>query len=472
MRISQKPAHPAALLALVMISSGCGSKDASPPAAGDGAEPSEELSGGDTTVFDTSQNAFSLSARNMTQERRSAFYVGNSFFKENWVIAPSSTEGRDGLGPLYNARSCSGCHFMDGRGKPSEDPSEPLLSVLVRLSIPGKDAHGGALPEPTYGGQVQPDAISGIMAEGGVFVAFSDVTGQFDDGELYVLKSPTYSFALTRGAMVPDTLRSPRVAPQMVGLGLLEAIAEKDVLAGEDPDDKNADGISGRANWVWDQTKQTKALGRFGWKANQPSLSQQTMGAFLGDMGITTPLFPNNECSPAEADCAAAPNGGSPEASETVVARVTFYSTTLAVPARRDWQDETVLAGKALFRSAGCAGCHTPRFETGELAEYPELSGQTIWPYSDLLLHDMGEALADGRPDFEADGREWRTPPLWGIGLFQVVNGHTRLLHDGRARDATEAILWHGGEAEASAEAFRAMDKQNREALLRFLGSL
>lgn len=434
------------------------------------AEPGEEYAGGETTVFDTSLNAFSLSARNMTSERRSTFFVGNSFFKENWVIAPASTEGRDGLGPLYNARSCSGCHLLDGRGSPPEDPAEPLVSVLVRLSIPGQD--GEPAPEPPYGGQLQPRAIPGVVPEGDAFVSYEEQPGTFPDGAPYSLRRPTYSFALNRGDMQADTMRSPRVAPQMIGLGLLEAISESDILAAADPDDVDADGISGKANTVWDSAAGKMALGRFGWKANQPNLAEQTAGAFLGDIGISTSLFPTQECTAAQLDCAAAPNGGNPECSNHILHAVTFYSTTLAVPARRDWQDQEVLRGKTLFSEAGCAKCHTPVHKTGTLAEYPELSNQTIRPYTDMLLHDMGDELADGRPDFDADGREWRTPPLWGIGLLDVVNGHMNLLHDGRARGIVEAIMWHGGEAEASREAFRVMSLEQRQSLVRFVESL
>jgi CxxC motif-containing protein (DUF1111 family) len=459
------------LCAIAVALAGCSPAEA-PPDASPKAEPGEELSGGETTVFDTSKNAYSLSARNMTQERRSGFFVGNSFFKENWVVAPSSTAGRDGLGPLYNARSCSSCHFMDGRGSPPESAGEPMLSVLVRLSVPGQTDKGDPAPEPTYGGQLQPKAIAGVMPEGDAFVTYEEIPGGFTDGETYSLRRPTYSFTLARGEMLEATMRSPRVAPAMIGLGLLEAISKEDIVRAADPDDEDGDGISGRPNHVWDAARGESALGRFGWKANQPTLMQQTAGAFLGDMGITTPIFDAQECTATEEDCFAAPTGGDPEASAEILDRVTFYSTTLAVPARRDWDDSTVLRGKRLFAEAGCANCHTPVQETGTLEGYAELSNQTIRPYTDLLLHDMGEALADGRPDFEADGREWRTPPLWGIGLLEVVNGHTNLLHDGRARDFVEAVLWHGGEAEASREAFRSMPREDRLALVRFLESL
>ncbi|HVK67581.1 MAG TPA: di-heme oxidoredictase family protein [Polyangium sp.] len=456
---------------VVCVVVGCGA-EAPPGETGPSAEPGEELSGGETTVHDTSKNAYSLSARNMTAERRSAFFVGNSFFKENWVIAPSSTAGRDGLGPLFNARSCSSCHLLDGRGSPPDDPAEPLVSVLLRLSIPGTDAHGGPAPEPTYGGQLQPRAIPGVMPEGDAFVAYEEMPGSFPDGETYSLRKPIYTIAAARGDMQPGTLVSPRVAPVMIGLGLLEAVAEEDILRAEDPDDADGDGISGRANHVWDVVRGAASLGRFGWKANQPTLMQQTAGAFHGDIGITTSLFLTEDCTDAQADCKAAPTGGAPEASEKILADVAFYSTTLAVPARRDVADPVVLAGKRHFLELGCGKCHTPVFHTGTFDGYPELSGQTIRPFTDLLLHDMGEALADDRPDFKADGREWRTAPLWGIGLLRVVNGHENLLHDGRARGFVEAVLWHGGEAEGSREAFRALPAEERRALVRFLESL
>ncbi len=436
------------------------------------AEPGEELTGGETTVFDTSPNAFSLSSRNMTPERRSTFFVGNSFFKENWIIAPASTDGRDGLGPLYNARSCSGCHLLDGRGSPPETSKEPLVSVLVRLSVEGQTPNGSPAGEPTYGGQIQPLAIPGVVPEGAVFVSYEDVPGMLPDGEAYSLRHPTYTFALGRGDMQMGTMTSPRAAPQMIGLGLLEAVLEADILAGADPDDADGDGISGRPNMVWDVVLGKKMLGRFGWKANQPNLAQQTAGAFRGDMGISTTLFSTQECSAAETDCTAAPDGGDPECSAHILEAVTLYSKTLAPPARRDWQEQEVLHGKQLFAKAGCAGCHTPSFQTGTLEGFEELSNQKIWPYTDLLLHDMGDELADGRPDFDADGREWRTPPLWGVGLFQAVNGHTNLLHDGRARGVVEAILWHGGEGKASRDVFAAMSREERQALVRFVESL
>jgi CxxC motif-containing protein (DUF1111 family) len=433
--------------------------------------PGEELAGGDTTVFDATNFAFSYHARNLDDAGESAFFVGNSFFKDNWVAAPASTEGRDGLGPLFNARSCSGCHAFDGRAAPPQ-PGEAALGLLVRLSVPGVAADGGPVPEPIYGGQVQPLAIADVPAEGAITIAWTEEPGEYGDGTAYSLRRPTLGFEALLGPLAADAMTSPRVAPHMIGLGLLEAIAEQDILSREDPDDDDDDGISGRANRPWDPVTGAPGLGRFGWKANQVGMVQQVTGAFLGDMGITGALHPMQECSPVQSACASATTGGDPELSELIADRVTYYSATLAVPARRDVDDPDVLAGRELFGTLGCDGCHVPDWTTSSSAIDSALQGQHIWPYTDLLLHDMGEGLADGRPDYDASGMEWRTPPLWGLGLVPVVNGHDTLLHDGRARGFAEAILWHGGEAEAAREGFRLLSADERASLLRFLESL
>lgn len=461
----RRPTFPTLLLALLSLGTSC-DDDAPAP------EPGEELAGGDTTVFDATPSAFSLSARNMSFERRQRFVVGNSFFNKNWVTAPSSTEGRDGLGPTFNARSCSTCHFHDGRGRPPVG-DEPFTQMLLRISVPGESAHGGPLAAPLYGDQLQPDGIDGVPGEAVPKVSYTEQPGAFADGEPYSLRAPTYTLeAPAFGPLPPDLLVSPRVAPAMIGLGLLEAIPEPDLLAREDPDDRDGDGISGRANRVWDVAAGALAVGRFGWKAGQPSVRQQTAGAFNGDMGITSSLFPDQNCPEGQDACRAAPNGGAPEVADDLLADIVLYAETLAVPARRDPGDATVLRGRQVFRDAGCADCHTPRHTTAADAALDEARGQTIWPYTDLLLHDMGEGLADDRPDYAADGREWRTPPLWGIGLVETVNGHTDFLHDGRARSLMEAILWHGGEAEASQEAVLALSRADRDALIAFLQSL
>ena len=452
---------PACLFALLVLIGGVFAEEAQ-----------EALSGGAATVFATTRQAFGQPLPNLTADQETQFFVGNSFFNRNWVSAPSSTTARDGLGPLFNARSCSACHLHDGRGRPPE-PGEDMLSMLVRLSIPGHDARQGVVPEPTYGDQLNGLAVPGVPPEGRAVTTYEEIAGTYGDGEPYSLRKPTYAFTdLNYGPLHPQVLLSPRVAPAMVGLGLLEAVPAEALLALADPDDADGDGISGRANHVWDKTRQQTVLGRFGWKANQPTVAQQVAGAFLGDIGITSSLFPDENCPPTALACRQAVNGGSPELSENLLGHVVFYSRTLAVPARRNAQEPAVRRGRQLFDEAQCGACHTPTLRTGVVPGLPDLSQQVIHPYTDLLLHDMGAALADGRPDFEATGSEWRTPPLWGIGLVETVNRHTYFLHDGRARNLAEAILWHGGEAEASKAYFRRLPRADREALLQFLRSL
>lgn len=454
------------LVVIALLGSACGD---------DGSlyEPGEELAGGDTTVFETGGTAFSLAARNLEGARRDDFFVGNAFFKRNWVTAPASTSGQDGLGPTFNATACAACHFMDGRGAPPAEDNDEFLGLLVRLSVPGTDATGGPLDEPSYGGQFNHRAILGVMPEGKSRVRYTERPGTFGDGTPFSLRVPAYTFTeLAYGPLSPQTMFSPRTANAMIGLGLLEAVSEGDVLAYADPDDDDGDGISGRANRVWDPIARAPRLGRFGWKANQPGIEQQVSGAFLGDIGITSALHPAQNCPAPQTTCAAATTGGEPEADDDTIRTVTYYSRLLAVPARRDVEDPEVLRGKQLFRDAGCASCHVPKYVTGAFPGIPELEGQAIFPYSDMLLHDMGEDLADHRPDFLATGAEWRTPPLWGLGLVPVVNGHSNYLHDGRARDTSEAILWHGGEAEKARETYRTMKRADRAALVRFVESL
>ncbi|MEE4716637.1 di-heme oxidoredictase family protein [Pseudomonas alliivorans] len=447
------------------------------------AEPGEALSGGSATVKKSDQNAFSLPSANLSPVRRLDFSVGNSFFRSPWVIAPSTTTARDGLGPLFNTNACQNCHIKDGRGHPPEAGDNNAVSMLVRLSIPDDPAfadliqRNGVLPEPNYGGQLQDMANPGVTPEGKVRVEYDALTVKFRDGTAVELRQPTLRITqLGYGPMHPDTHVSARIAPPMIGLGLLEAIPDEAVLANADPDDKNGDGISGRANWVWDDAQQTVVMGRFGWKAGQPNLNQQNVHAFSGDMGLTTSLRRFDDCTPTQSDCLAAPNGngpdGEPEVSDNILRLVEFYTRNLGVPARRNVDDPQVLAGKSLFFQAGCQQCHVPSFKTRADAAEPELANQEIRPYTDLLLHDMGDGLADNRTEFQATGREWRTPPLWGLGLTAAVNGHTQMLHDGRARNAMEAILWHGGEAQAAQRQVLAFNAEQRKALLAFLNSL
>jgi CxxC motif-containing protein (DUF1111 family) len=443
------------------------------------AEPGEALSAGSATVRKADQNAFSLPSANLSPSRRLDFSVGNSFFRNPWVTAPATTTARDGLGPLLNTNACQNCHIKDGRGHPPAPGAQSAVSMLVRLSIPAGSEHAeiiqrlGVLAEPTYGAQLQDMANPGTAPEGKVRVSYSTQLVGFADGQQVELRTPSLEISqLGYGALHPDTLFSARIAPPMIGLGLLEAIPEAAILANADPDDRNGDGISGRANQVWDREQQRTALGRFGWKAGQPTLNQQNADAFANDMGLTTTLIAQDNCTAVQTDCRNAPHGGEPEVSDNILASVLFYTRNLGVPARRGANTAQVLAGKNLFHQAGCQGCHTPQFITAADAAEPELANQTIRPYSDLLLHDMGEGLADNRPEFLASGQEWRTPPLWGIGLTETVNGHSQFLHDGRARNLLEAILWHGGEAEAAKQQVLTFNADERAALLAFLNSL
>lgn len=442
-------------------------------------EPGEALSGGSTTVMKFDQNAYSMPSANLAPMRRLDFSVGNSFFRNPWVIAPASTTARDGLGPLLNTNACQNCHIKDGRGHPPAPDATSAVSMLVRLSIPAGPEHAevvrerGIAPEPSYGGQLQDMAIPGVAPEGKVRLRYSSEQVRFADGTEVELRRPEIELNdLAYGDMHPETRMSLRIAPPMIGLGLLEAIPEEALLANADPDDRNGDGISGRPNRVFDQTSRQTVIGRFGWKAGQPSLNQQNADAFFNDMGLSTSLLSGSSCTDRQTECRAMPDGGEPEVSDDILAQVLFYTRNLGVPARRNVDDPQVLAGKTLFHRAGCQSCHVPQFPTAADAAEPELANQLIRPYTDLLLHDMGEGLADNRPEFEASGREWRTPPLWGIGLTQAVSGHTQFLHDGRARNLLEAILWHGGEAEKARQIVLGYDQNERTALLSFLESL
>lgn len=453
------------------------------------AEPFEALPGGAATSHKlVGPDSFSHSSGNLSFQQESDFKVGNALFRKIWVSAPSSTQASDGLGPLFNARACQHCHLKDGRGRPPEAPDEDAVSLFLRLSVPPRtDAERKALadktllsiPEPTYGGQLQNFAVPGLLGEGRMVIDYAEVPVKLADGTVVSLRKPTYRVAdLNYGPMSPHVMLSPRIAPPMIGLGLVEQIHQADILAQADPDDRDGDGISGKPGYGLDENGKP-VFSRFGWKATMPSIRLQSAGAFSGDIGISTPAAPDSrgDCTEKQPACRKAPDGvqprlGDTEAPDPVLALVTFYSQNLAAPARRDVDDRQVLRGKEQFYAAGCVSCHRPKYVTRRDAPNPAHRFQLIWPYSDFLLHDMGEGLADGRPDGNADGSEWRTPPLWGIGLTQTVSGHTYFLHDGRARNLLEAILWHGGEAQNARDAVVGMQKDDRDALIRFLESL
>ena len=428
-----------------------------------------EFSGGETTVFDASSHAFSIPAPNLSPAALEKHLEGDVEFEAVFVTAPAVVN--PGLGPIYNNVSCINCHSRDGRGRPPSS-DEGLVSLLFRLSLPKtENSIEGKPPTPVpgFGTQLNNRAIVDADPEGKVKIDYTEQTLTTADGTRVHLRYPNYTVTETYQPLPEDVEVSPRVAPAVFGLGLLEAIPEDAILAYADEADVDGDGISGKPNYVWDVVAQRYTLGRFGWKANQPTLLQQVAAAYNDDMGITTSLF-RTENSAGQSQLTK--HSATPEVSDEILEVVTFYVQTLAVPARRNVNDPQVKQGEQLFAEAQCASCHIPTLRTGVLAGVSSVSNQTIHPYTDLLLHDMGPELADNRPDFHASGREWRTPPLWGIGLVKRVNGHTNFLHDGRARDLMEAILWHGGEAEASRQAVEQMSKAERDALIAFLESL
>lgn len=436
----------------------------------------EGLSAGDATVNDVTTFAFQQPVGNMVDTQRIVqFASGHALFVSTWT-SPGNT-ANPGLGPTFNNVSCSSCHSLDGRGKPDAS----LSQILFRISIPGTNSTtGGPLGVPNFGEQLNPSGINGVAGEGNVQISYVEVPGRFSDGETFSLRRPVYTVTLNSsiGAQPQNLFVSPRVTPQNFGMGLLEAIPEAAILANADPNDTNQDQISGVANLVFDAVDRRAKLGRFGWKANQPNVAQQNQGAFLGDIGITSPLFVNENCPDIQATmaCGLPTNTGRgvqvPEINSASADRINFYMRTIGVPIRRNWKSSVAVQGRNNFMNIGCAKCHIPMFTTGAVPGIPEISNQVIRPFTDLLLHDMGPDLADGRTDFLANGNEWRTPPLWGIGMIQTVNGHSNLLHDGRARGFQEAILWHGGEAQTAKQNYMLLSKSDRDAVIKFLESL
>lgn len=365
---------------------------------------------------------------------------------------PTFSEHTNKLGPRFIARSCIECHTNNGRALPPAI-GNPMFQSVVKV---GSDAMGS--PHPTLGSVLQPRTTSGAAEATASIANYTITAGQYADGTSYSLRKPNYSFS-----GVSPTFFSTRLAPPLVGLGLLEAVSDSTVEALADPDDSDSDGISGRISVINDPETSDLRLGRFTGKSSRASLRHQIASALNTDMGVTSPVFP-------------IPDGEStaetPEISSGELDEMYRYIALLGVPARRDHNDSQALAGEQLFTDAGCIKCHTPQLTTGAFHPMAELRNQTIRPYTDLLLHDMGSGLADNMGEGGTSGAEWRTPPLWGIGLTTGVSGGEAYLHDGRARTLEEAILWHGGEAAVSMENFRTMETADRAALIKFLKSL
>lgn len=426
----------------------------------------ERLSGGTQTVFSEGTGAFANVFPTLSGALLDAHDLGDANFETTYITAPAPKF--QGLGSLYNSNACVNCHVNDGRGKPI-DGNEPLTSMLFRVSVPGTNEHGGPLAAPGFGVQLQDKATFGHAPEAGASVTWYETSVFFNDGDSVMLREPIWTITNPYIPLPAGFLHSPRVARPVFGLGLLEQIDDATLNSLTDESDVNGDGISGKTNYVWDQHTKRMAIGRFGWKAESPSLIHQVALAFNEDIGLTNYIFKEeNSKGQTQEDNF----DHYPEVPDSVLNAVAVYVQTLAVPARRNVTDENVKRGKKVFIDSKCASCHVPTLRTKTNVAFPQASNQLIHPYTDLLLHNMGSALSDNRATYEASGSEWRTPPLWGIGLTKVTNGHTYFLHDGRARSFMEAILWHGGEATSAVNYIKALSKTDRDALIAFLNSL
>jgi len=453
---------------------------------------SEKWPGGETTVSIKPSPSLMLPASNLATEKLPDFHAGKALAHQPWVKAPTLTDARDGLGPLYNTRTCLVCHANGGRGHMPENDKQLLFTNFLRLSIPGHDPVNGVVPEPVYGDQLQSQSTAlthqlnitknnkqtytGVPPEAYVYINWKTLEYTYPDGQITELRKPEIDIRnLGYGEMHPETLMGIRNAPPIHGVGLLAMIKQSDIDSYADPDDNNHDGISGRVNMTWDFEKNQPHPGRFGLKANKASVRFQVAAALQGDMGISNPVFPDQPCTKKQTSCNESVHGNDSsgvEISENLLSMIINFNMSLGVPERRKPDHPTILQGRTLFYEAECNSCHRPNYTTDNSVEFPHLGGQHIWPYTDLLIHDMGEGLADGRPDYLASGSEWRTSPLWSVGLSQAVNGSKNFLHDGRARNIEEAILWHGGEAEKSKKHFVQLDKEQRMALMSFVRSL
>ena len=425
----------------------------------------ERMSGGTQTAFDATSGAFSHPFYGMGVYDDDLHGLGDAGFEQPFITSPSEKFG--GLGPAFNNTSCASCHHNDGIGVPTT--GEPRSALLMRISFPGRDDHNGAVPVPGYGTQIQDKATWGKMPEARVTISYTEQQHSFNDGVTYSLRKPTYELS-NMHQPVTGYLLSPRLAPPVFGLGLLEAIPEEQILALADVNDVNGDGIRGKPNYVWNPFTEKMELGRFGLKLNTSTLQVQVAAAYNNDIGVTSYVFKKETSydQPNQSDGYL----DDPELPDSVLNAVVFYVKTLQVPARRDVTDPSVIRGKQIFKDAKCASCHNPDFTTAVNVAFPAVSNQRIHPYTDMLLHDMGVGLADGRPDFDASGSEWRTTPLWGLGLFEAVNYPPFYLHDGRARSLIEAIMWHDGEAKQSKDYVQNLSKEDRDALIKFLRSL
>ncbi len=423
--------------------------------------------GGLATIFSNGPDAYTFPPDGLTAQEISLHLQGDGAFDQTFVTYPSVQAG--GLGPNFNQNSCVNCHIRNGRGSSPQFSGDNSAGLLLRISLAGLGQNNDAISVPGFGTQLQTKAIFGVTPEGKIGVSYVPISETLADGTIITLQKPIYSITGTYISLPSGTEISPRSPPPVFGLGLIDALSISSILAQVDENDSNGDGISGRANYVWDyETNQTK-LGRFGLKASSFSLLHQTASAYHQDMGITNMLFTSESCA-TQTNCVSGLNPNN-DIDQNTLDVTTFYTKSLGVPARRNTKDASVIAGKQIFNSIDCIKCHTPKQVTGN-SSIAILTNQTFFPYSDFLLHDMGASLADNRNDFLATGTEWKTPPLWGIGLAKTVNSKAQFMHDGRAKTVQEAILWHGGEAQTSKNKFKQLSAKDRTDLLNFINSL
>jgi CxxC motif-containing protein (DUF1111 family) len=427
----------------------------------------DRLSGGKATIFDESSHAFTHSIDGLGERDERVHELGDQAFESKFVAPPATVFG--GLGSIFNNVSCINCHRNDGGGFPSTGTA--TSGLLIRISQDGQDPHGGPLAVPGYGTQIQDQSVFGYSAEASVSISYTETPFTYPDGTVTNLRKPTYMLEDPYQPFGVSYMISPRLAPPLIGIGLLDDIPESTILGFVDDGDQNGDGISGKANMVYDPVSGQTRIGRFGLKSNTNSLLTQVATAYQQDMGITSYIQPE-ESSFGQSQWPSSTNTDKPELADSILNFTTFYVRTLAVPARRSVNDPDVQAGSIIFNQINCAGCHRPTIMTGPDFNLPQLSGQRIHPYTDLLLHDMGDGLADNRPDYLATGKEWKTKALWGLGLLQKTTGTAFYLHDGRARSIEEAILWHDGEAAKSRQSFTSLSQAERNQLMKFLNSL
>ncbi|MBM6550388.1 di-heme oxidoredictase family protein [Marinomonas ostreistagni] len=426
-----------------------------------------------------SSDAYNQPFSNLSAEQKQSFILGEGVFERFWVPSPSSTTASDGLGPLFNARSCHSCHVNSGRGHaPRADQlGSEVPSFFIRLGSKTRNTKDGVVGDFMYGRQFHPLSATNVMPEGDYRVHWETQQEVFPDGYQVTLRKPVLDWqTLNYGEFADDTGFSMRVSPPLVGMGLLDAVPTATILEYADPDDADQDGISGKANWI--EIDGEPKLGKFGHKASMPSLTAQNQSAFNGDLGLSTPLFPapSGDCTVAQKDCMIAPNGNSAHIDNLEVGHeqtrlVDTYVALSRPPAMRNLDQAWFREAKQTFDELNCGSCHRPKLTTGE-ATFSALSNREFYPFTDMLLHDMGPELANGFPVLHANPQEWRTAPLWGIGLSEQVSGRNGFLHDGRAQTIEEAILWHGGEAQASKQAYKQLNANQRTLFIRFLESL